>query len=178
MPLPVRVSDFVPQCCWLRNYTADIHSHGKYLLSLLDCQHQEKVGTLFFHLRRAYLVSAQPSVQKLVGSVAQDALVYLNEESCHTDGFTEDVPGVLAALEDLTGEFSRPIVDQAILRAAEGKSTARITLKNRRYAETVSTYKHRNSLSLWITEQHLGERNPRHSRASRDPCKFPPPERK
>ncbi|KAH9922007.1 ARM repeat-containing protein [Epithele typhae] len=50
--------------------------HGQYLVSLLECQHQEK-----------------PSVQKLVGSVAQDALAYLNEESCHTDAFTEDIPG-------------------------------------------------------------------------------------
>ena len=81
--------------------------------------------------------SVQPSVQKLVGSVAQDVLVYLNEESCHTDGFTEDVPGVLQALEDLLTEFAGPVVDPEILRAAGTKYTTRVALKNQRYNETV-----------------------------------------
>ncbi|TFK89763.1 ARM repeat-containing protein [Polyporus arcularius HHB13444] len=100
---------------------ADINFHGQYLLSLLDCQHQEK-----------------PSVQKLVGSVAQDALVYLNEESFHTDAFTEEIPDVLRALGELKQEFASSVVDQAIARAAAEKCGPRVVLKNRRYMETVN----------------------------------------
>lgn len=76
-------------------------------------------------------------MQKLVGNVAQDALVYLNEESCHTDAFTEDISGVLRALADLQHEFSASLVDPRILQQALLKSNARVPLKNQRYAETV-----------------------------------------
>ncbi|EJF66455.1 ARM repeat-containing protein [Dichomitus squalens LYAD-421 SS1] len=100
---------------------ADLNYHGQYLLSLLECQHQEK-----------------PSVQKLIGNVAQDALVYLNEESCHTDAFTEPVPGVLQALEAIKQEFASPVVDEAVLQAAAAKCSARVALKNQRYTETVN----------------------------------------
>ena len=63
--------------------------------------------------------------------------MYLNEESCHTDAFTEEIPGVLQALEGLKGEFARPIVDQATLGTAVTKARARVMLRNQRYAETV-----------------------------------------
>ena len=76
-------------------------------------------------------------MQKLVASVAQDALVYLSEESCHTDAFIEEIPGVLQALEDLKLEFPPTIVDQAILQASVTKCGARVALKNQRYTETV-----------------------------------------
>ena len=69
--------------------------------------------------------------------MAQDALVYLNEESCHTDAFTEPVPGVLQALDNLKQEFSSPVVDKLILQAAIDKCSAREALKNQRYTETV-----------------------------------------
>ena len=71
-------------------------------------------------------ICLQPSVQKLVGTVAQDALVYLNEESCHTDAFIEDVPGVLRALELLKQEFASPVVDKAVLQASAAKCGARV----------------------------------------------------
>lgn len=70
--------------------------------------------------------------------MAQDALVYLNEESCHTDAFTEEIPGVIQSLEDLKHEFSSAIVDDALLQAAAAKCPARVALKTQRYAETVS----------------------------------------
>lgn len=69
--------------------------------------------------------------------MAQDALVYLNEESCHTDAFTEPVLGVLQALDGLKQEFSSLVIDRLILEAAASKSNARVTLKHQRYAETV-----------------------------------------
>lgn len=74
----------------------------------------------------------------MIGSVAQDALVYLNEESCHTDAFTEDITNVLRALDELKQEFAAPVVDQAILQAAAEKYDPRVALKNQRYTETVS----------------------------------------
>lgn len=64
----------------------------------------------------------------------------MNEESCHTDAFTEEVPGVLQALDDLQREFAKPVVDSAILKAATSKTGARIALKNQRYMDTVSTF--------------------------------------
>ena len=69
--------------------------------------------------------------------MAQDALVYLNEESCHTDAFTEPVTGVLQALNELKQEFAPSIVDQDILQEAIAKSSARVALKRQRYTETV-----------------------------------------
>ena len=63
--------------------------------------------------------------------------MYLNEESCHTDAFTEPVTGVLYALNELKQEFPPSIIDQGILQEAIIKSTARVTLKRQRYAETV-----------------------------------------
>ena len=79
----------------------------------------------------------QPSVQKLVANIAQDALVYLNEESCHTDAFTEPVPGVLQALAELKQEFPAHIVNQTVLQQAITKAGLRVSLKNQRYTETV-----------------------------------------
>ncbi|KAL7285729.1 hypothetical protein ACG7TL_000834 [Trametes sanguinea] len=100
---------------------ADINFHGQYLVALLNCQHEEK-----------------PSVQKLVANIAQDALVYLNEESCHTDAFTEPVPGVLQALAEIRQEFPAHIVDQTVLQQAISKAGLRVSLKNQRYTETVN----------------------------------------
>ncbi|KAJ2996608.1 hypothetical protein NUW54_g7221 [Trametes sanguinea] len=101
---------------------ADINFHGQYLVALLNCQHEEK-----------------PSVQKLVANIAQDALVYLNEESCHTDAFTEPVPGVLQALAELKQEFPAHIVNHTVLQQAITKAGLRVSLKNQRYTETVNT---------------------------------------
>ena len=94
-------------------------------------------GSRICLLANTMLISYQPSVQKLIDSVAQDALVYLNEESCHTDAFIEPIPGVLQALNALKQEFSSPVVDQSVLEAAAGKSDARVALKYQRYTETV-----------------------------------------
>ncbi|OBZ79732.1 Proteasome activator complex subunit 4A [Grifola frondosa] len=100
---------------------ADLNFHGQYLLSLLDCQHQEK-----------------PSIQKLVGSVAQDALVYLTEESIHTDAFAEEVPGVMQAVDALKEDFTYTSTDQQLLAEAAAKANARAVTKNQRYTEVVS----------------------------------------
>ncbi|KAI0961210.1 hypothetical protein AcV7_000369 [Taiwanofungus camphoratus] len=101
---------------------ADVNFHGQYLLSLLECQHQEK-----------------PSIQKLVGSLAQDAQVYLTEEAVHTDAYVEETPGVNNALMDLKEEFVPSSVDQAILIQAVKKINVRVTTRNKRYAETISS---------------------------------------
>ncbi|CCM01635.1 uncharacterized protein FIBRA_03696 [Fibroporia radiculosa] len=99
---------------------ADVSLHGHYLLSLLQCQHQEK-----------------PSIQKLVGNLVQDALVYLTEEAVHTDAFIEDAPGVKSALEELKKEYVPSRDSTLLLSEASGKMTARAESKNQHYAQTM-----------------------------------------
>ncbi|KAH9947705.1 ARM repeat-containing protein [Amylocystis lapponica] len=102
---------------------ADMNFHGKYLLSLLDCQHQEK---------------ARPSIQKLVGNLAGDALAYLTEESTHTDAYTEETPGVDNALAVLKQDFALSPEDHKLLLRAVDKSRVRVLRKNDRYSETIT----------------------------------------
>lgn len=91
-----------------------------------------------YHGRFAVLnICSQPSIQKLVGSLAQDAQVYLTEEAVHTDAYVEETPGVNNALMDLKEEFVPSSVDQAILIQAVKKINVRVTTRNKRYAETV-----------------------------------------
>ncbi|KDQ54780.1 hypothetical protein JAAARDRAFT_134622 [Jaapia argillacea MUCL 33604] len=92
---------------------ADQTYHGRYLLSLLECQHQEK-----------------PSVQKLVGSLAHDCLAHLSEESVHTDSYLEDAPRIDEALLRLEEEFSSALVDRNLLAQVLQKSPARASSRN------------------------------------------------
>ena len=155
----------------VRAIPADINYHGQYLLSLLECQHQEKVVVFAPPPKlHADVGFGQPSVQKLIGSVAQDALVYLNEESCHTDAFTEPVPGVLEALEGVKQEFASPVVDEAILHAAAAKCSARVALKNQRYTETVC-FNCSNELALVLNLIPSGKRAARDRRKTYNACK-------
>lgn len=100
---------------------ADTRSHGRYLVSLLECQHQEK-----------------PSIQKLVGNLAQDAAVYLTEEATHTGAFLENIPGVINALTALKEEYPVTSEDHRILAHAIQKVPDRAAAKNRHHEDTVS----------------------------------------
>ncbi|KAA1468528.1 hypothetical protein DENSPDRAFT_833844 [Dentipellis sp. KUC8613] len=95
--------------------------YGRYLVHLLQCQHQEK-----------------PSIQKLVNSVAHESAVHLAEEAVRTDTYSDDVPGVLEVLEALKTEFSSALVDATLLDEARKKSPIRAEIKLRRYNETVA----------------------------------------
>lgn len=79
----------------------------------------------------------QPSIQKLVGSVAQDCLSFLTEESFHTDVFNEDTSSLGHALEELFHEFSPNLIDQDLLEKALAKAPVRAAVKTERYNEDV-----------------------------------------
>ncbi|KAH9937428.1 ARM repeat-containing protein [Fomitopsis serialis] len=101
---------------------ADIDHFGQYLLSVLDCQHQEK-----------------PSIQKILGNLAQDATAYLSEDAIHTETCLEDHAGVVKAVAEIKQECDLSPDHQSLsLRAAE-KQRARTGLRNKRHADTVST---------------------------------------
>ena len=95
--------------------------YGQHLLTILQCQHEEK-----------------PSVQQLVTSLAKDAPAYLDEEALRTDGYPDDIPGVREVIQDIGTCFSPAFIDQALLSEAQIKSSVRIAQKERRYAETVA----------------------------------------
>ncbi|KAG6869165.1 hypothetical protein C0993_012264 [Termitomyces sp. T159_Od127] len=97
----------------------DLGFHHRYLLSLLDCQHEEK-----------------PSIQKLVNNISGDCLAHLSEEAVHTDAYSLATPGVDDALEDLSTEFSSELVDQQLLKAAVDRSFIRISRRNEVYDNT------------------------------------------
>ncbi|TFK76811.1 hypothetical protein BDN72DRAFT_829977 [Pluteus cervinus] len=101
---------------------SDLGFHDKYLVSLLECQHEEK-----------------PSIQKLVNSLAQDCLSNLNEESFHTDAYIMDTPRVDEALGDLEEEFSSTFVDHELLVMALDKASKRVRLRTSIYNGTISS---------------------------------------
>ncbi|KAF7789210.1 hypothetical protein EIP86_000151 [Pleurotus ostreatoroseus] len=100
---------------------ADPQFHGQYLRTILECQHQEK-----------------PSVQKLVGSVAEDTLSYLTEEAVHTNIFVEDVPDLVMALDDLATEFSPATVNAQLLVEASNMARKLGEAKRQRHQEAIT----------------------------------------
>lgn len=88
---------------------------------------------------RQSLIFLQPSIQKLITSLAQDCLVHLNEEATHTDGYALDTPRVDQASFDLESEFSSFFVDRKFLEKATENSAARVVRRNLVYHDTVCT---------------------------------------
>ncbi|KAF8971500.1 armadillo-type protein [Flammula alnicola] len=99
---------------------ADQTFHKEYLMSLLECQHEEK-----------------PSIQKLVNNLSQDCVSHLNEEATHTDAYTLATPRVENALKDLEDEFSPSFVDQGLLETSMEKSTVRVAHREALYNATL-----------------------------------------
>lgn len=83
-------------------------------------------------------VALQPSIQKLVGNLAQDAAVYLTEEATHTGAFLENIPGVINALTALKEEYPVTSEDHRILAHAIQKVPDRAAAKNRHHEDTVN----------------------------------------
>ncbi|KAF8887975.1 hypothetical protein CPB84DRAFT_1684385 [Gymnopilus junonius] len=96
--------------------------HKQYLMSLLECQHEEK-----------------PSIQKLVSSVSQDCIGHLSEEATQTDAYILRTPRIEQALLDLQAEFSPSFIDGDLLRASLQKSAVRISRREAIYADTVTS---------------------------------------
>ena len=80
----------------------------------------------------------QPSIQKLVSSVANDAITNLAEETTRTDAFPESTPQVKLAVDALRADLSPELIDQDLLSEALHKSIARGEARERKYAQTVS----------------------------------------
>ncbi|KAF9474298.1 hypothetical protein BDN70DRAFT_884955 [Pholiota conissans] len=101
---------------------ADLKFHKDYLMSLLECQHEEK-----------------PSIQKLVGNLSQECLTHLNEEATHTDAYVLPITGVEIALNALELEFSASFVNKDILGQAMEKTVTRIARREALHSDTVSS---------------------------------------
>ena len=84
------------------------------------------------------LSSCQPSIQKLVTFVANDAITNLAEETTRTDAYNESAPQVNTAIEALRAELSPDLIDHDLLNEALHKSIARGEARERKYAQTVS----------------------------------------
>lgn len=80
----------------------------------------------------------QPSIQKLVNSVANDAIANLAEETTRTDAYTESAPQVKMAVDALRTELSPDVIDDNLLNEAHHKSIARGEAREKRYTQTVS----------------------------------------
>lgn len=96
---------------------------------------RHKLG--FYSLYGVTYASTQPSIQKIITSISQDALGFLTEEAIHTDAYSEEIPRVVEALAELDAEFSPGFIDQALVRDAVIKARARAELKVRKQDEDV-----------------------------------------
>ncbi|KAF9270517.1 hypothetical protein L218DRAFT_889040 [Marasmius fiardii PR-910] len=100
----------------------DLGFHRQFLVSLLECQHEEK-----------------PSIQKLVTSTAHECNAHLGEEISHTDAYSLRIPMVDQALDELIKEFSASAVDLELLKEAETKTPVRVEKRRSLYQETMSS---------------------------------------
>ena len=79
----------------------------------------------------------QPSIQKLVSNCASECLAHLGDEAVHSEAYREDIPRVLAALDDLEVSFSDSLVDKALLKEALEKMEARFTEETSKHNKNV-----------------------------------------
>ncbi|KAJ3798132.1 hypothetical protein GGU11DRAFT_782291 [Lentinula aff. detonsa] len=100
---------------------ADEGFHTQYIVSLLECQHEEK-----------------PSIQKLVNSFAYDCLMHLHEEVLHTDAYSLPTPTIDQALLHLQQEFSSDFISKTLLADALSKTPNRVSKRNALYEKTIS----------------------------------------
>jgi hypothetical protein len=84
------------------------------------------------------LCFCKPSIQKLVTSVAHDAIANLAEETTRTDAFLENVPQTKMTVDALKAELSAYLIDDDLLSEALHKSIARSEARERKYSQTVS----------------------------------------
>lgn len=68
-----------------------------------------------------------------MGSLVQSSLVYITEESLHTNAFTEPVPRIDQAIKDLADEFTPKLINKAILHEALLKLGPRVAERSKQY---------------------------------------------
>lgn len=86
----------------------------------------------------ANLSSCKPSIQKLVTSVAHDAIANLAEETTRTDAYLENAPQAKMIVDALKAELSADSIDDDLLNEALHKSIVRSEARERKYSQTVS----------------------------------------
>lgn len=64
-------------------------------------------------------------------------MAHLSDEAVHSEAYREDIPGVLAALDDLEGDFSDSLIDRTLLEEALGKMEARFMAETRKHERNV-----------------------------------------
>ncbi|KAJ3807112.1 hypothetical protein F5876DRAFT_90743 [Lentinula aff. lateritia] len=101
---------------------ADEGFHTQYLVSLLECQHEEK-----------------PSIQKLVNSFAYECLIHLHEDVLHTDAYALQTPTIDQALSHLSQEFPSTFIPEKQLADALSKAPNRVSKRNSIYEKTISS---------------------------------------
>lgn len=72
-----------------------------------------------------------------MGNLIQSSLVYITEESLHTNAFIDPVPRIEQAIRDLATEFTPKLINRDILREAVAKLEPRVAERNRQYDATV-----------------------------------------
>ena len=80
----------------------------------------------------------KPSIQKLVTSVAHDAITNIAEETTRTDAYIESAPQAKMAVDALKAELSADVIDYDLLNETLHKSIARSEARERKYNQTVS----------------------------------------
>ena len=79
----------------------------------------------------------QPSIQKLVSNCASECLAHLSDEAVHSEAYREDIPGVIAALDDLEGVFNDSVLDRALLKVALDRMEVRFTAETQKHEKNV-----------------------------------------
>ncbi|KAE9388310.1 hypothetical protein BT96DRAFT_1074301 [Gymnopus androsaceus JB14] len=102
---------------------ADEGFHTKSLVSLLECQHEEK-----------------PSIQKLINNFALECLTHLHEDVLHTDAYSlQTAPAVDDALTSLQQGFSPAFIPKSLLDDALSKMPIRVAKRNAIYEQTITS---------------------------------------
>ena len=92
---------------------------------------------LYFTERSSSGFIGQPSIQKLVSNCASECLAHLSDEAVHSEAYREDIPGVLAVLDDLERAFGDSLIDKALLKEALEKMEVRFTAETRKHERNV-----------------------------------------
>jgi len=111
--------------------------YGQYLVALLECQPQEKVRFYMIPAPVVLKIAVQPSIQKLVHSMATEFYPYISDETIWTNIYSEETPNVKDAVDALKFEFSPAFIDPSIVSLAIQKQQTRETIILEKYETTV-----------------------------------------
>jgi proteasome activator subunit 4 len=102
------------------------------------------------------LSSCKPSIQKLVTSVAHDAIANLAEETTRTDAYLENAPQSKMTVDALKAELSADLIDDDLLSEALHKSIVRSEAREKKYSQTVSVTRCKRDFYRVIVDPDIG----------------------